>query len=84
MLSLVNNIITTFFNNLASLLLTPTEIIKLSNVEIIPILTYCLIYNSPPPRTSTHLTLKYGITMQTRQTPPLYPKQNKNTLRGTP
>ena len=49
MLSLVNNTITTFFNNLASFRLTHTEIIKLLNSQVIPILTYRLIYNSLPP-----------------------------------
>ena len=49
MLSLLNNTITTFFNNLVSLPLTHTEIIKLSNIQLIPILTYRLIYNSLPP-----------------------------------
>ena len=39
MLSLLNNTITTFFNNLAPLPLIHTEIIKLSNLQLLPILT---------------------------------------------
>ena len=46
MLALLTNTITSFFNNLAPLPLTHTQVIKLSNIQIIPTLTYRLIYNS--------------------------------------
>ena len=48
MLALLTNTIISFFNNLAPLPLTHTEIIKLSNIQLIPTLTYRLIYNSLP------------------------------------
>ena len=37
-----------FLTNLSTLPLTHKEIIKLSNIQLIPTLTYCLIYNSLP------------------------------------
>ena len=49
MLALFTNTITSFFNNFAPLPLTHTQIIKLSNIQLIPALTYRLIYNSLPP-----------------------------------
>ena len=58
MLALLNNTITSFFNNLASLPLTHTEIIKLSNIQLIPTLTYRLIYNSLPPSDISTLDTK--------------------------
>ena len=48
MLALLSNTITSFFNVLAPLPLTHTKIIKLSNMQLIPTLTYRLIYNPHP------------------------------------
>ena len=41
---------TSFFTNLLPLSLSHTELIKLSNIQLIPILAYRLIYNSLPNR----------------------------------
>ena len=49
MLALLTNTVTSFFNNPAPLALTHTEIMKLSNIQLIRTLTYRLIYNSLPP-----------------------------------
>ena len=46
--SLLANTISSFFHDLAPLPLSYTELIKLSNSQLIPSLTYCLIYNSLP------------------------------------
>ena len=48
MLQLLLNTIHAFFANISTLPLTHNEIIKLSNIQLIPTLTYRLIYNSPP------------------------------------
>ena len=48
MYQLLVNTINSFFNNLSTPSLTHKEIIKLSNIQLIPTLTYRLIYNSPP------------------------------------
>ena len=45
---LLVNTIKSFFTNLSTLSLTHNEIIKLSNIQLIPTLTYRLIYNSLP------------------------------------
>ena len=46
--SLLANTISSFFDDLAPLPLPYTELIKLSNSQLIPALTYRLIYNSLP------------------------------------
>ena len=46
--SLLTNTISSFFHDLAPLPLSYTELIKLSNSQLIPSLTYRLIYNSLP------------------------------------
>ena len=48
MLQLLLNTIHAFFANISTLPLTHNEIIKLSNIQLIPTLTYRLIYNSLP------------------------------------
>ena len=48
MYQLLMNTINSFFTNLSTLPLSHNEIIKLSNIQLIPILTYRLIYNSLP------------------------------------
>ena len=48
MLQLLLNIIHAFFANISTLPLTHNEVIKLSNMQLIPTLTYRLIYNSLP------------------------------------
>ena len=48
MLLLLNNTITSFFTNLLSLHLSHTELIKLTNCQLIPTLAYRLNYNSLP------------------------------------
>ena len=48
MYQLLVNAINSFFTNLSTLPLTHNEIIKLSNIQLIPTLTYRLIYNSLP------------------------------------
>ena len=48
MYQLLLNTIDSFFTNLSTLPLTHNEIIKLSNIQLIPTLTYRLIYNSHP------------------------------------
>ena len=48
MLQLLPNTIHAFFANICTLPLTHNEIIKLSNIQLIPTLTYPLIYNSLP------------------------------------
>ena len=48
MYQLLVNTINSFFTNLPTLPLTHNEIIKLSNIQLIPRLTYRLIYNSLP------------------------------------
>ena len=46
--SLLTNTISSFFHDLAPLPLSHTELMKLSNSQLIPSLTYRLIYNSLP------------------------------------
>ena len=48
MLQLLLNTIHAFFANISTLPLTHNKIIKLSNIQLIPTLTYRLIYNSLP------------------------------------
>ena len=48
MYQLLVDTINSFFTNLSTLPLTHNEIIKLSNIQLIPTLTYRLIYNSLP------------------------------------
>ena len=48
MLQLLLNTIDDFFANISTLPLTHNEIIKLSNIQLTPTLTYRLIYNSLP------------------------------------
>ena len=48
MLQLLLNTIHAFFANISTLPLTHNEVIKLSNIQLIPTLTYRLIYNSLP------------------------------------
>ena len=48
MYPLLMNTINSFFTNLSTLSLTHNEIINLSNIQLIPTLTYRLIYNSLP------------------------------------
>ena len=48
MYQLLVNTIHSFFTTLFTLPLTHNEIIKLSNIQLIPTLTYCLISNSLP------------------------------------
>ena len=48
MYQLLRNTINSFFTNLSTLPLTHNKIIKLSNIQLIPTLTYRLIYNSLP------------------------------------
>ena len=48
MLQLLLNTIHAFFANMSTLRLTHNEVIKLSNIQLIPTLTYRLIYNSLP------------------------------------
>ena len=45
---LLVNTITSFLTNLSTLRLTHNEIIKLSNIKLIPTVTYGLMYNSLP------------------------------------
>ena len=53
LLALLTNTSTSFFHNLTPLCLTHTEIIKLWNIQLIPTLTYRLIYN-PLPSSDIH------------------------------
>ena len=46
MFLLLKNLVNSFFTNLLPLSLSHTELIKLSNIQLIPILAYRLIYNS--------------------------------------
>ena len=48
MLQFLLNTIHAFFANISTLPLTHNEVIKLSNIQLIPTLTYRLIYNSLP------------------------------------
>ena len=48
MFLLLKNLITSFYTNLLPLSLSHTELIKLSNIQLIPILAYRLIDNSLP------------------------------------
>ena len=48
MFLLLKNLVNSFFTNLLPLSLSHTELIKLSNIQLIPILAYRLIYNSLP------------------------------------
>ena len=48
MFLLLKNLINAFFTNLLPLSLSHTELIKLSNIQLIPILAYRRIYNSLP------------------------------------
>ena len=48
MFLLLKNLVNSFFTNLLPLSLSHTELIKLSNIQLIPILAYRPIYNSLP------------------------------------
>ena len=48
MFLLLKNLVNSFFTNLLPLSLSHTELIKLSNIQLIPIIAYRLIYNSLP------------------------------------
>ena len=48
MFLLLKSLVNSFFTNLLPLSFWHTELIKLSNIQLIPILAYPLIYNSLP------------------------------------
>ena len=84
MLALLTNTITSFFNNFAPLPLTHTGIIKLSNIQLIPIVTYRLIYNSVPPPDIHTLDTKMWTHIATQGKPSLRtPNKTKYSSRHT-